>query len=299
MNTDRVIQGFLVVAIGTVLLLNQQGLIDWSIWSYIIQFWPVLLILWGIQLIFNRSRISLWLSLVLIIGVLAVAYGLWNSYEYSAGSHDSVLKQDSIPIESGIKEAKLKLDYGAGQLSISDGRDGALVFGYNFPKPKVDSQIKGRKAEYRISPEVEAPRFIPTRVGGEWTLLLSRGVLWNIDMNVGAIKGELDFREIELSNLDLNAGAGDISLRFGDKGLNTKIRVNAAATNIKVFVPETVNLHIELEGALNDHNLDAAGLVKMGDFYVYTPDNRSNSNLELEFTGAANRMELVRVPDGN
>jgi hypothetical protein len=300
MNTGRVIQGFVVVVIGIILLLNQQGLIDWSIWPYLIQFWPVLLIIWGIQLIFNKSKFSLWLSLFLLIGVLAVAYGLWNSYEYSAGSHDSVLNQENIPVESDIKEAKLKLDYGAGQLHILDSKDAALTLNYNYPKPKIDSQTKGKEAEYKIYQGADSwPRFIPNRVGGEWALQLPQGVVWDVDMNVGAIKGELDFKEIDLNTLDLNAGAGDITLQLGDRGLSTKIKINAVASNIKVMVPDTVNLQFSLVGAINDHNLDDAGLVKMGDYYVFTPSNRAYSKLELELTGAANRLELVRIPEGS
>lgn len=299
MNTGRVVQGLILVAIGTILLLNQQGIIDWSVWTYLIQFWPVLLIIWGIQLVFNKSKLSLSLSLLLIIGVLMLAFGLWNGYGYFSGNA-SVINLEKLPIEPDIEEAKLRLDYGGGRLNISSSRDRELILKYDYPTPKVNSRIKGKVTEYRIDPEDNSwPRFIPNRVGGEWELQLPKGVLWDVDMNVGAIKGDLDFSAIDLNSMELDAGAGDISLRLGDRGLNTKIRVSAAATSIKVFVPETVNLQLSFEGALTDHNLDAAGLVKIGKYYVYTPNSQSSSNLELEFSGAVSRVELVRIPESN
>lgn len=50
--------GLAVVLSGTVLLMNTLGLIPWSFWSFVVSFWPTLLILLGIRFLIGRSIVS-------------------------------------------------------------------------------------------------------------------------------------------------------------------------------------------------------------------------------------------------
>lgn len=68
-SSDKNIVGaFLIIGFGTILLLNNFGTLPWSIWEVIFRFWPVLLILWGLELVFSRNIICN--LLVNIIGIL-------------------------------------------------------------------------------------------------------------------------------------------------------------------------------------------------------------------------------------
>jgi len=62
----------IIITIGVIFLLNNFDILPWSIWNSIWRFWPVLLILWGIQIILGRSRLA---SIITsIIGALLLAF---------------------------------------------------------------------------------------------------------------------------------------------------------------------------------------------------------------------------------
>lgn len=69
-----------LITIGILLLLNNAGIVPWSIWQEIWQFWPVLLILLGLQIILGRSWISRFVigTLALLIGIFIILYSLYR-----------------------------------------------------------------------------------------------------------------------------------------------------------------------------------------------------------------------------
>ncbi len=73
----------ILIAIGFILLFNKLGLLHWWSWGSLWQYWPVILILWGIEIIARNTESSVvyfmavFLSIVLIIGTVLMA---WNGY---------------------------------------------------------------------------------------------------------------------------------------------------------------------------------------------------------------------------
>lgn len=70
---DNLVFGVLMVFTGTLLLLNSLGIIPWEVWEQLWRFWPVLLVLGGIQIILGGSgpaRLIVFLLSVYTIGSL-------------------------------------------------------------------------------------------------------------------------------------------------------------------------------------------------------------------------------------
>ena len=64
--TRQIFTPLLLILIGSVMLLNNFGIISGIEWNKVIQFWPVLFILWGISLVFEQG----FLSNLLIFGIM-------------------------------------------------------------------------------------------------------------------------------------------------------------------------------------------------------------------------------------
>ena len=71
----------LLIFIGIVFLLNNLGLLSWSIWNKLWKFWPVIIILLGIQMFMGKSRVAGGLMTLLTLFVFAgiLAYVLVSS----------------------------------------------------------------------------------------------------------------------------------------------------------------------------------------------------------------------------
>jgi hypothetical protein len=73
----------LLLAIGFILLFNNLGSLPWEIWGSLWRYWPVILILSGIQILARHSEsgiiyvLAVILSILLIIGTIFLA---WNGY---------------------------------------------------------------------------------------------------------------------------------------------------------------------------------------------------------------------------
>ncbi len=72
------IWGVILLVAGFLFLLNSLGIVSWNVWNYIWQFWPVVLILWGVQVILGRNPFSRFIVgvLALIIVGLIVIFGI-------------------------------------------------------------------------------------------------------------------------------------------------------------------------------------------------------------------------------
>lgn len=62
--------GVLFIFAGIILLLNTFGIIPWEIWETLLHFWPVLIIIAGVQMILGGSRIARILSRLITLALI-------------------------------------------------------------------------------------------------------------------------------------------------------------------------------------------------------------------------------------
>lgn len=103
------IGAILLIFLGIIFLLNNTGVVPWSIWSYIWQFWPVLIILLGIRILLGRSY-----GANLIIGILAVIIlgaVLANALRLTGAPLFDQLGLDKLPIYGLFDQLKVNRIY--------------------------------------------------------------------------------------------------------------------------------------------------------------------------------------------
>jgi len=73
-NKPRSLLGaVIIIFIGIIFLLNNLGILPWEMWREFWKFWPILLILFGIEMIFGRSR---WAQIIVGIVVILFLLGI-------------------------------------------------------------------------------------------------------------------------------------------------------------------------------------------------------------------------------
>lgn len=82
-HEDRVHQGnslgaVILISAGLIFLLNNFGIIPWAVWGVIWRFWPLGLVLVGLQLAFGRSGLANFITTLvgLILLTLALAFAI-------------------------------------------------------------------------------------------------------------------------------------------------------------------------------------------------------------------------------
>lgn len=82
---------YLLILIGIIFLLNNLGLVSFSIWSILWKFWPVIIIFIGLNIIFGKSRF--YTLIINLIMFLIIAFVLLFSISAVNPSFNETLKK--------------------------------------------------------------------------------------------------------------------------------------------------------------------------------------------------------------
>ena len=70
---------FMLIILGTVFLLNNFGILPWSIWALLWRLWPLILVFWGLEMVFNQTVLGrILLAIFGFLTVLGILYLILN-----------------------------------------------------------------------------------------------------------------------------------------------------------------------------------------------------------------------------
>ena len=77
MDAGKISIGFLLIALGVLLLLANLGVIEWFHFAMIFDLWPLILIIAGVNVIFKKNpyvTIGMWILLIILLILYGVYY---------------------------------------------------------------------------------------------------------------------------------------------------------------------------------------------------------------------------------
>ena len=249
---------FLFIGLGIILLLQQQGMVQWSIWDIAFRFWPLLVIAVGVDiLVARRSFLGAVAGLIVLLALL-----LGGIYLMGPGpAHGTVIssKAVSYPLE-GASSAEYDLSSGAGNIqigplpaasaSVIEGTLGQTVSGSVTP----DHKLSNGKAI--VSIQTNRPQVYFFSRGDEflWNLSLARKIPLDVRLNWGAGEIIANLADLDPTLVDVKIGVGHLSLVLPSGGdLNVTISVGVGAAEISV--PAGASISVECTTGIGTCNL--------------------------------------------
>ncbi|MDO8688590.1 MAG: DUF5668 domain-containing protein [Dehalococcoidia bacterium] len=289
----------ILIALGAVFLLNSLDIVPWSVWGTLWRFWPVILILLGVQTILGRSGANWAICLVvsvaavlLLVGVVVAASqaGWINGFPIDGGPVTQQTKEaqaGSVSNELGtIQEARVTLEFGAGRLSMDSlpsGSDKLVVVDYSagavgrIPGTKF-TQV-GRQGNLDIAGSKEV-KFGFVSGADEWKVHLSPAVPQDLTVRIGAADGNLDLRGLKVRTLNLDVGASTVIVRLPANAGSTNAFVNSGAATVTLEISPEVGARIVSDSGLASINASSRFSRAGG---VFTTD---------DYQTAANRLDV-------
>jgi hypothetical protein len=197
-------------------------------------------------------------------------------------------ERETIPLGEA-ESANVAVIFGAGELEIEAGSSDQLFSGhfrYNVERwaPEVtygDSALTIKQGG------TEEDWGIPTgNVHNEWKLELSPEIPLEMDVEIGAGDGELDLTELQLTELNLDLGAGDFKVRFDEpnKAQMSLLTLDAGASKLEVIgIGHAGPERMRIQGGVGDITLDFSGAwphsgdvqitAGVGSVTLYLPDD--------------------------
>lgn len=283
------------------LLLFSLGVIflgaEFNLWGYdevreLWQFWPLILVFAGLDMITKRLRfgwilmlITFILSAAFIYGVIFTEGDLMGVREVYNSNREVTRSEVVIKKDEGVVSQKVNIEMGASNVDIS-GSSEELISGYldsTVAEARVVSEIKDDLVSTNISMDSEKKLWFGNlNVKNDLKLAFNKLVPLSIRLGIGASSLNLDLSEYVLRSLEIEGGASSIELRIGNSVEDgAKIAVRTGAADLKMKIPDNVNVVVESESALSN---------------VKSPEKIENAEKTIYLTvkSAATSVEVTR-----
>jgi hypothetical protein len=180
---------------------------------------------------------------------------------------DALVEKRQIPL-SRETALRLDIDYHGGFLELERGTTGLLAdihleFDLEENRPSIDYDSSLTSPTLRIhSPRNRDGNFSFKKFrDNRWRIKVSPQIPIEIRIDAGAIDSRLDFTELQVEDLNINVGAGELQLEFNTPNAGRpRISINSGAASTEAFGLCNANFRrLEFNGGVGKSELSFDG----------------------------------------
>jgi hypothetical protein len=200
-------------------------------------------------------------------------------------------------MEDFIQKANFHLEGGAGSFSLNGNTDKLFeastkssIVGFlsNTSINKLDNS-----ATVNLKMEEGNVKIKNGKINNEAKIQLNEKPVWNIDLGIGAGKGNFDFSNYKVEKLKVSTGVADMDIRMGDKLSNADIDIEAGVASVTIEIPRSVGCEMFMDGALNAKSMDDLNKVGNGHYRSDGFDSASKK-IVIHFEGGLTSVNIKR-----
>lgn len=289
-----------LIAIGSVLLLSNLGILPPNSMDLLWRFWPLVLVVIGLDILLGRrsalgSIITSLTAILLLGGVLAFLFfakdipSLVKEVDLGVLNHTTI-KQ---PLQE-IKTANVSIDWPTGPASLyalSDSNNliegeldyyGSLVFTTDIQGNHADVKVDTRREQFFID---------ASGVSGEeenWQIGLHPRVALNLTLDSGSGSVDYDLSGLDIRKLHFDSGSGSVSMILPETGQIEGV-MDTGSGSITLDIPDGLAAKITLN--------QGDGSFSAGNRFSQKRSGEEDDGaiiwLTEDFVGAKNYVELT------
>lgn len=285
---DNIIQGrgwvwaVISLGLGTIFLLANFGILSWNSLSLLLKLWPLLLVAWGLDLIFHgRSPAATIIGVLLgLLIVLAVGwYAISNTPQARVGN-----TAVSQPLEDAAS-ATVRISDPVGRMEISGGAGKNMLLEGTVdlvPNLSLSQEYNVKNGHGSLNISTSGSTIGPWVTGfGEplWLMELNDNVTLTLNSETAAGSLALDLTGLDIDQLTATVAIGSLDLTL-DPNDTLEGKLSNPIGKINIIVPKGTLVEITLDTAISTQNLPD-GFKKLGNI-IYSPNtNASNASVRL------------------
>jgi hypothetical protein len=173
-------------------------------------------------------------------------------------------ERESIPL-AGAESATVEIKFGAGELDIEAGTSDELFAGhFRYNVERWAPEVRYENDVLSIEQGGTDNNWgVPTgSVRNEWALEFSPEIPLTMDLDIGAGDGEMDLTGMQLAQLDIDMGAGDLKIRFDEpnEAQMSRLTLDSGASKLDVVgIGHAGPEEMRVQGGAGDIRLDFTG----------------------------------------
>jgi hypothetical protein len=291
-------RGFLapliLIAGGVLVLLANLDYIKWESLLRLLDLWPVVLILVGIQIIASRMLPA---SVAAATGTAAVALALIGAILYVALAPPLPpgTPRDFSDKTQGLRQATLEIDLGSVRLDVRGAPLDSDLYQAHFDFPLGEgprANLDRSAATVRI--ESGDHHFGWLGFGGRRhaTIKLNDSVAWAIRVNSGASHQVLELSQVQVTRVDVDGGASHLELTLGKPSGEVPITINGGASHVVIRRPPGTAVRIRVSGGASSLSADGSQLSGHDELTWDSGYAGASDRYDIKIDGGASHVTL-------
>jgi hypothetical protein len=281
----------MLIIAGVALLLDQLGLLQVS-WSSVWRFWPLLLVLIGLDVLLGRTRWgSIAFAVVAVVTVVAVLYYVpvttpqtqtqEKSWELARDDYQSA----SISLEPGIGDLTVGALDDSGNLV-----EATVAYDSRYTQIRWDAGRRGDQARVQLVGKHQDWRPSMGEPRDTWQVNLATDTPLELTVNGGVNRATLDLSKLLLNSLVLDMGVGEAQVQLPTHA-GYEATISGGVGALRLEVPEQVAARIRVSGGIGAVNVNPR-FERQGDAYV-TQDYRAGAeSIEVRIDGGIGMITI-------
>jgi hypothetical protein len=296
-NAGKVNLGLLLIIIGVAAFAVNLDAMHWTVFLELLEFWPVILIAIGLQMILKR----LYSPAAYISCLLVAVVGFWLLYEnyavYGIGGEDRLSSLPVSRLDDDIERLVVDIEADEVDLSVSTGSSELIRCYYDEPfgRPTVKYETDGSVATVTVRDRgfSGVTFFREHGVRSDWSIKLYKGLLTTLRLDCKDSDLRLRLADFRLEKLDCDARYSDVDVRFGDAvpAVTASMRINRS--DVKIRVPDGAGVEVLGADNLDDFFVGDVDFDRDGARLVTQDFESSDLRFTFDLKGKARILRIV------
>jgi len=299
MKPLRIFWGLLILIVGIIFLAINLNLINADIWGRFLIFWPVLIVLFGLGLVFKNSIAYLVTAVIIISSIFYFAIADPYGWQKKDDSQSTTVAPNLIEnYDSNIDNFKLTLDLGAAALNIKELNDPSsftlLKGNYggisNFEETRDND---GKTATLSIKEKTQTGMIFDNPSKNRFmNLNLTNQLPLDFTVNTGASSLNLDFSNILLKKLAVNAGASKVGIKLGNKLDEMSAEINCGASALDFTIPKDYGVKIVSNSMILGRNFGDLDMDQTKNTYATKGFDDSKKKITINLSSGVSKLTV-------
>ena len=242
----------LLVGVGIIWLLRNLGYIPHFSLGAILQFWPLLLIVLGLDILFSRR--FPWIGTAVgLLAVAAVVVYLVSGPSLGLNTGSTVLNETFSEPSQGTSTVKYVIDSASSPVNISvlDEGDAELILADFTHRGVINFDVSGvQDNTVHISEDFENTTWLNWDFSFDrlqWDIGLSPNVPAELRLNGGSGSIEMDLRGLSLNSLALDLGSGSSDIRLPQSSQEYEAEIESGSGSVSIDIPKDTSMTLSLD----------------------------------------------------
>jgi hypothetical protein len=286
----------ILITVGVLFLLANLGMLPLSFWQIAARFWPLILILIGLEIIFGR-RSTLGALLVVALWIAVIAGIIWMAYSGGGLLGPSATASEQLTQPLGeIKSAIVDLNVGVSTAFITPlASDATDLMQGTFRHTEGTRIIKTYNVvgdEGRLALREEGINPVPF-VGADsrWDIALSPRVPVALRINAGVGNVNLDLAALNVPSLSINAGVSALRVTTPRTGA-TSLNLDGGVGSASITIPDGVAARIRIRGGLGAVRVNESRFPKIGEIYQSADYASASNKIDIDIDGGVGSVNI-------